>query len=268
MTRYIIFVVIGVGLVVVAPLLGAHFFQERLVFFPEKLPDTHGFKFSVPFEEVQVFQGVDRIHGIYFKTPHDAVGSVLYFHGNAGSLEGWGAFAEDFVSKSDWNILMMDYPGYGKSTGKIRSEDQLAEIARKFYDLLKSRESKKLVIMGRSLGSAVATRLATEVPANGVVLETPFYSGLEFGQRMFPLLPSFVIRYKFRSDLNLPKITAPILILHGTDDIVVPFAQSEKLQSLAPKNARLVTVRGGNHNDLPTYPEYWKELLRFLKALP
>jgi pimeloyl-ACP methyl ester carboxylesterase len=127
-------------------------------------------------------------------------------------------------------------------------------------------DESRIVVYGRSLGTAVATRLAAQRNPGALVLETPFDSLRSLARKLFPWAPTFLVRYPFRSDLDAPKIRCPTLVFHGTADEVVPYAQGERLARRIPQ-ASLITIRGGHHNDLSSSPTYWTALARFLSRL-
>ncbi|HEY2029115.1 MAG TPA: alpha/beta hydrolase, partial [Myxococcales bacterium] len=161
----------------------------------------------------------------------------------------------------------VDYPGYGKSGGSVpRNEDELQMAGAALYDAALAAEhgdERRIVVYGRSLGTAVATRLAAQRNPAALVLETPFDSLRSLAQRLFPWAPTFLIRYPFRSDLDAAKIRCPTLILHGTADEVVPFAQGARLAKRIPQ-ATFIAIHDGRHNDLSNFPTYWTAVTRFL----
>lgn len=258
------------------------FSQELLIFVPSTLAPDHKFDFKSQFQERTFEVNGEKINGLLFKskTPR---GVILYFHGNAGDLSSWGTTAEYLVNGTSWDVWMMDYPGYGKSSGKIRSEHQLTEIANAIYlDVVREYGSNKnIVIFGRSIGSGIATQLAAELasekasqpktkhPIAGLVLESPFLSLEKLALNRFSWVPTFVLRYPFRSDLAIAKVKAPILIFHGEKDEVIPFDHGKNLAALATQSAlaTFTPITSGRHNDLSTNAKYWQALLAFLAPL-
>lgn len=239
-------------------------FQESLVFFPKKLSADYKFSFKTPYEEVYIPVGKEKVHGLLFQGA-PTKGVVLYFHGNAGALDSWGYFGEEFVKQTGWSILIVDYLGYGKSSGKIKSEDQFYEMGQNIWDWLRRRESKPLVVYGRSLGTAVATYVAGQNHPDGLILETPFKSGEVWAKDAMKWVPSFFIRYKFPNDQWLEEYKKPVLLLHGTQDEVIPYKNSQNLMPSAPPGSELVTIELGQHNNLPSFELYWQSLKKYLK---
>jgi pimeloyl-ACP methyl ester carboxylesterase len=234
-----------------------YFLQEKLIFLPSKLPADYTFSFDEPFEEFYLTaEDGAKLNALHFKNenPH---GVILYFHGNAGDLSRWGQEVQ-FLVKLHYDVVVMDYRTYGKSTGNL-SEAALLKDARLFYDYVASQYSdQEIIIYGRSLGTAMASYLASAESPSLLILETPFYSLLDVAQNRFPLLPvNSLLKYQFRSYQYLQAAKCPIVIIHGDKDGVVPLASAHKLyQSLEGKNAEFITIEGGEHNNLSSFQTY------------
>jgi pimeloyl-ACP methyl ester carboxylesterase len=245
------------------------FVQERLIFLPEPLSPDYRFDFRSKFEERFVDSDGLKIDSLLFTSP-GAKSLLLFFHGNAGSLSSWGDIATEFVRQTQADVWIMDYPGYGKSEGKISSEAQLHRLAKAFYvQAAKEAATKnqKLVIYGRSIGSGIAARVASENPVGGLILETPYYSLASLAQNLLPWVPGFLIRYQLPLHSWLSSVRAPILILHGDRDTTIPIAQSKRLATENLAHAQGFEFRifpGLGHNDLSTSSEYWESIKTFL----
>jgi len=184
--------------------------------------------------------------------PRNGKPVILYFPGQAGNLgrpgrlDRYRALAEDGEG-----LFIVSYRGYGGSTG-TPSEKGLREDARAAYKAAVARFGDDIVVYGESLGTGVAVGLAAEVPVKGVILEAPYLSAAAVGAERFPWAPvRWLMRNQFHSDDLIGKVTAPILILHGEKDTVVPFPQGEALFNLATAPKRLVRFPDGRHGDLP-----------------
>lgn len=188
---------VGVGLCISAVFYSLvlallYFSQEKLIFVSEKLAADHSFRFQGEFEERWVeFDGA-RVHSLLFKI-RPSKGVILYFHGNAGNLEGWGNVAAEIAARSRWDVWIVDYYGYGKSPGSIRSEEQLHRVAKALWEAASS-EYRNVLIYGRSIGTGIATKLAAEKGAAGLVLEMPYTSLTSLAKKIFPLVPSTLHR--------------------------------------------------------------------------
>lgn len=251
-----------------ALLLGLLYFaQERLIFHPTKLPTDFKFQFGLPFEERVLEVDGLKIHSLLFK-PVAARGLILYFHGNAGSLDGWGDMAEELASKTSMSVWIIDYPGFGKSEGSIQSEEQLHQIAREFMNAAKAEmggSAERIVIYGRSIGAGLAVKIAKELTPAALILETPYMSLASLARSIFPWVPTTLLRYKLPADQWIRDVQSPIFIVHGDHDEVITYQQGKQLAELS--HANLTTIVGGHHNDLGRYQEYWDFVARAIKSL-
>ncbi|WP_245710294.1 alpha/beta hydrolase [Winogradskyella thalassocola] len=242
-----------------------YFLQEKLLFFPSTLEQNYQYQLNHNFEEL--FFKTDEhtiINTLHFKVENPK-GVILYFHGNAGDLSRWGTVSEYFVDM-EYDVLMMDYRTYGKSTG-ILSEDGIYGDAQYCYDyLLKQYSEDEITLYGRSLGTGIASYLASKNKPKQLILETPYYSILDVAKDRFPILPvKQLLKYHFPTYQFLPKATCPITIIHGTKDSVVPFASAKKLSDLKIENLDFITVKGGGHNNLIEFEAYHNTIQTILK---
>ncbi|MEM1136877.1 MAG: alpha/beta fold hydrolase [Bacteroidota bacterium] len=234
--------------------------QEKIIFLPEKLPADYQFNISLSFEEVFLDTEKDvTIHGLHFKKSNSK-GVILYFHGNAGSLERWGDVAHYF-DKYPYDFFIYDYRTYGKSNGK-RSEEAMyydAEHCLKY--LLSTFSENQLILYGRSLGSGIAAKMATLYDVNKVILETPYYNLYDVARHYAPFIPyKLLMRYSFRSDLWLPKIKCPVYIFHGTKDKIIPHSSALKLAEKLNGQGKFVSIPKGRHNNLAEFELFNREL--------
>lgn len=226
------------------------FFMDSILFLGQPLPQDYKFPFTRAFEERMLDVAEQKVHSLYFRDPAPR-GLILYFHGNAGSLKDWGYVAEEFSVALKMDVWIVDYPGYGKSEGTIRSEEQLFQIAEHMWiEAVKHFPPEKIMIYGRSLGSGIATHLASEHKNTHLVLESPYFSIASMVKNKIPFFPSHFVPYPMRSDLKIANATTKnIIIFHGSDDEVIPFAQGEQLAALVPE-ATFIKIPGGQHNNL------------------
>lgn len=231
--------------------------QEKFIFLPSTLPNEYEYSFSEPFEEfyLNAPDGA-RLNALHFKKPNSK-GVILYFHGNAGDLSRWGEITTYFVRK-DFDVIIMDYRTYGKSTGKI-NEQNLFSDAQLFYDHTREYYAQKdIIIYGRSLGAAIATHVASKNDCRKLILETPFYNLLDVAKERFAFLPvNQLLKYKFATNRHIQQVESPIVVFHGTDDAVVPYESGKKLfDEIKAKNKRFYTAENGGHNDLVEFKEF------------
>ena len=257
-----ILVIIGIAYVSISVIF--YFFQHYFFFRPEILPKHFEYKYPFPFEEVN-FEMEDggEINGIHFKVPNSK-GVIFYLKGNSRSIKGWGKFAKDFVSKG-YDFFMVDYRGFGKSSGK-RTQTTLFNDAQTVYKWLSSEYSEdKIVVYGRSLGSGIATRIASWNKPKMLILDSPYFSFLYQIKRYAFLFPvNWLLRYKIRTDQFIKKVICPIFIIHGTKDRLIPFNQGKMLHELTKDRSRLIAIEDGGHNNLPSFAAYHEELYDIL----
>jgi len=233
-----------------------YFTQDFYFFRPEILPKSFQYKYPFPFEEVH-FEMEDGgyINGLHFKVPNSK-GVVYYLKGNSKSVKGWGKFAKDFVSKG-YDFFMVDYRGMGKSSGR-RTEATLFNDAQHIYKWLeKEYGEEKMVVYGRSMGSGIATRVASWNHPKMLILDSPYSSFIHQVRRYGFFLPlKWLLKYKLRTDFFIQKVECPVFIVHGRKDRLIPYNQSEHLQTIAPERVRLFPVDEAGHNNLPDFAEY------------
>lgn len=231
-------------------------FQERLIFKPEKLKKDFLYQYDTPFRELnfEVSDGV-IINGLHFYSnePH---GMVLYFHGNTRSIKGWARYAKDFF-RYNYDVVLVDYRGFGKSTGKRSEKDLLSDMQFVYEKLAAKYKESHLIVYGRSLGSGFATKVASDNKPRFLILDAPYFNFKKVIERFLPFLPvRLLLRYHLRTDLWITKVTCHTYIIHGTKDKLIPIRNSIQLQALNPKKITLIRIHGGGHNNLPGYNEY------------
>ncbi len=247
--------------------VAAYFLQEKFLFKPEKLPSDFEFKYpNQKSTEHNLYIGDDiRINGVHFSIPKPK-GVILYLKGNSRSIKGWGKFAVDFT-RLGFDVVMVDYRGFGKSSGK-RSERDIKDDLQQVYEVLKSRVPEKyVVIYGRSMGSGFATKLASQNDPRMLILESPYYSMTKMAKRYIPFMPaSLILKFPLRTYKWIKYVECPIKILHGTNDRLIPYKSSIALSKINPEVTRLYSVIGAGHNDLHTFEEYHRMLEEIMNS--
>jgi hypothetical protein len=241
-------------------------FQERFIFIRFRTSRGYRYKFTGPFQERFIKSDADtELHALYF-TVDRPKGVVLYFHGNTGTVRRWGKYAQRFV-RAGYDVLLPDPRGYGKSRGKLSEQALHADAALWYEELLKTWSEKDIVVLGRSLGSGLATPLAAQRSPRMLILETPFANLYEVAVNYLPILPyRLLLRYTFRNDKAIKRIGCPVYILHGKFDSVVPYASALRLYSLTPSHVHreMITFPKGHHSDLARFPRYHRFIQRVL----
>ena len=252
MNSTIIYIVLGyLVLLVIIYLL-----QDRIIFKPEKLSKDFKYKYDIPFEELffDVSKGV-QINGLHFFR-EEPKGLILYLHGNSRSIKGWAKYARDFY-RYGYDVVLVDYRGFGKSTGKRGEKDMLNDIQFVYETLRQQYAEDHLIIYGRSMGSGFASKIASENSPRYLILDSPYYSFLKVVGRFTPFLPMrWLLRYHLRTDLWIKKVRCHTYIIHGTRDWLIPIRHSEELQKFDLNKITLIRIHGGGHNNLPSFPEY------------
>lgn len=230
--------------------------QERFIFKPEKLKQDFTYKYDAPFKELffDVEDGV-RINGLHF-TVKNPLGLILYFHGNSRSIKGWARYAKDFF-RYNYDVVLVDYRGFGKSTGSRNEKDMLKDMQFVYDTLAVQYTEHHIIVYGRSLGSGFAAKIASDNMPRYLILDAPYYSFTKAIERFLPILPiRFLLRYQLRTDKWIKHVNCHTYIIHGTKDRLIPISNSEKLQALNPKKITLLRIIGGGHNNLPSFNEY------------
>ena len=234
-----------------------YFFQHKFFFHPEKLPPDFKFaydhlKAEEKFAEPEKGATISYLH---FQVD-DPKGVVIYLKGNTKSIKGWGKFAIDFT-RLGYEVVMMDYRGFGKSTGK-RTVEAMKRDSQFIYEIVKNEFSEdKIIVYGRSLGSGFAARLASKNNPRLLILTSPIYSLLRTIHRYLPFMPAKpFLRYKIPTFHYLKNVRCPIKIIHGSDDKLVPINTAVDLSEINPKLTRLYVILGAGHIDVHQFEEY------------
>jgi len=256
-TSYLLILIIVVAVVSVL----IYFFQERVLFHPEKLPKDFQFQYEnqqVDEYNLELEDGA-VINGLHFKTERPK-GLVYYLKGNSKSIKGWGKFAVDFTLHG-YDVIMIDYRGFGKSTGKL-SQDSMKKDALYVYDRLKEKvKEEHIIVYGRSLGTGLATKVASMNNPKALVLACPYFSMSKNVKRYLPLVPlGLVMRYQMPTYKWIKYVDCPINLIHGTNDKVIRFKSSLRLSKLKPDTTKLYPIIGGGHKDLHNFESYHRAL--------
>lgn len=240
--------------------------QQRLILPATALPATYRFPIDQPYTEVWIPVDGATLHALQLKQAHPR-GVVFFLHGNAGNLDSWTT-GVDFYQRVNYDLFIVDYRGYGKSTGHIQSEAQLHADVRAAYDTMSALyRDIPVVIYGRSLGTALAASLARDVDPTLLILVSPFSSLATAAAEQYPWAPGWILRYPLRTDKIISGIKSPILLVHGSDDKLIPLAHSERLKALARSPTELVVVPGAGHHDIHQFAIYRDALATRLAAV-
>ncbi|MGH7529989.1 MAG: alpha/beta hydrolase [Gemmatimonadales bacterium] len=176
--------------------------------------------------------------------------AVLWFYGNAETIGLIWPILRDLVPP-DAALLIVDYPGYGGSGGRA-SEAGMYEAAELAYQALAERpevDSSRIFVYGRSLGSAPALRLAAGHDVAGLILDSPFTSARDMAAKHYRIVPPFLVRLRLDNLGAIARVRCPVLVFHGTEDVIVPLNMSRRLAAAAPAAVEFVMIEGAGHNE-------------------
>jgi fermentation-respiration switch protein FrsA (DUF1100 family) len=244
--------------------------EEKFIFFPSaeilETPRNYG----LSFDDVYFKSGDGVTLNGWFVAYPGASTTLLWFHGNGGNIGHRAAHLKLLHDKLKVHIFLLDYRGYGKSDGRPSEQGTYKDgvAALKYLRSREEVESKRIVLFGQSLGAAVATEIAVRHSGLALILEAPFTSIRDMARVVFPLLPiGPFLRTQYDNLTKIKKVQAPILVLHGDRDEVVPFDQGKKVFAAAPDPKQFYAIRGSGHND--TYivggEAYFKAMKDFIE---
>ncbi len=237
--------------------------QERLLFHPAVLPAAHRFELPADVHETWVDVPGARLNALHLRLPQPD-GVVFFLHGNAGHLQRWFVNA-DFYRRANLDLYMLDYRGFGKSTGRIESQAQLeADVRAAWAQVAPRYAGRQRVVLGRSLGSGLAAGLAAEVQPELTVLVSPYSSMVAMAAEKYPWVPGALLRYPLRTDEALPRIRGRVLLAHGGRDTLIPPVHSERLRARLPQ-AEWLPVPEAGHGDIQQHTVYLEGLAAALR---
>ena len=218
--------------------LTVYLFQRKLLYHPYSpsnfSQNANGIGLSHKFEKIKIKVNQDINLNSWFHLKNEKKKTILFLHGNAGNLDN-RIDKLNFLGNLNLNFLIIAWRGYSLSDGKP-TEAGLYEDANAAINFLSSRGilEQDIVLYGESLGTAVAVEVGQNKNFSGIILEAPFTSMLELGQKYYPFFPvRFLLKDKYESKNKIKNIKSPILILHGKKDKIVPFYMGEKIFELA-----------------------------------
>lgn len=244
--------------------------QDRLVYFPQIGRDNRATPAAagLHFEDFRLqTEDGETLAAWWIPAAADkAQGAVLLLHGNAGSIADRIMYLPHFTTMG-YGVLLVDYRGYGRSSGSPDEEGTYAD-ARAAWRWLKDRgfAAGDIVMVGESLGGAVAAELAARVQPRALLLLSTFTSVNDLGAELYPWLPvRWISRFRYDTLQGVKDYRGPVLVVHSRDDEIVPFAHGQRLQAAAGARGQLLEMRGG-HNDAFVFgkPEQIAVVAQFL----
>ena len=241
-----------------------YFFQEKLIFLPEKLGKNYKFSFDQKFEDINIRTADNTLLNALLFKADSSKGVIFYLHGNAGDLSSWGDLAKTYTDLN-YDVFMLDYRGYGKSEGKITSQKQLFQDNQTAYDELKTKYSEdKIIVLGYSLGSGLTAKVASTNNPKLLILQAPYYSLPDLVRHTMRIIPTFLLKYKLNTADYLKECKMPVVIFHGKQDEVIYYGSALKLKVEFKKQDTLITLIGQGHNGITENPDYKIEIKKVL----
>ena len=245
--------------------LGALMFfaQRSLMYFPETARTAPALAGLPQAEEVTLDTADGERVIVWHVPPRGDKPVVLYFHGNGGSLR-YRAGRYRTLAENGVGLVALSYRGFGGSTGSPSEPGLMADAAAAYRFAVARYLPDRIALWGESLGGGVAVQIAARERIGKLILEAPFTSAAEVAQRAYLIYPvRWLMHDQFRSDERIGHVKAPVLVMHGERDNVVPFDLGERLVGLVPGLKRFVRFPDGGHNDLDLFGAT-REALKFL----
>ena len=243
-----------------------YFVQDKIIFHAEKLPANYTFSFRNDFEEINLkTQDGETLNGLLFKIK-EPKGVILFFHNHSGNVEHWSRSAT-YVNHLKYDILLMDFRGYGKSTGKY-NEKNMFKDAKLWYDFAKNIYSESFItVYGRGIGATFATYVASLNNPKRLLLESPMYDLVFTSRYHYPYIPFkiLILKYKFRTADYIKGVKCKTYIFHGEQNSIVNYKNSVKLYELNKENIELISIPDGNHYNLVNHKTFIQSIDRILK---
>lgn len=248
-----------------------YFFQPKLIFFPHNEIEATPALISLQYEDIALATTDGEVLNAWWIPHPEARASLLFLHGNAGNIS-HRLDSINIFHQLGLSVLIIDYRGYGKSTGNPSEQGTYVDAETGWDYLLKEKHivSDNIIIFGRSLGGAVATWLAEKHPPAGLIVESSFTSVSDMGKHYYPYLPtSLLARIKYSSIGRIANVKSPTLFIHSKDDEIIPYIHGKQLFTEALKDtttAKLFLDTIGGHNDgfLLSGHQYIDGLNRFI----
>lgn len=242
----------------------AFLLQDRMIFMPQPI-SAYSRKNITPRYQQHEFRvqvnGVD-LHGWLLPSDHQRL--VLYYGGNAEEVS---FNLDDFSQRFEASVLCLNFRGYGMSDGKPSEKTLFADAVAVYDHITKEFPNKRIILIGRSLGSGVASYLASKRDVDRLVLVTPFDSMQSVASTYYPFLPvSLLLRHKFRSDQFVADLQTPTLVIGANNDEIIPRKNTERLIQSFATPPQVAWIAGTGHNNIQSAPAYWAALTAFING--
>jgi fermentation-respiration switch protein FrsA (DUF1100 family) len=240
---------------------------QRKILYPD--PPTPAWDVAVDFvdlEKIWLNTSFGEVETWFMPAQKDSMEpapALIFFHGNGELIDFWPKTFTD-VQQFGMGVLLVEYPGYGRSEGKP-TEKSITEVALAAFDVLVQREDvdpQRVVVYGRSLGGGAAGVLVGQRPVAALILQSTFTTTARFARQF--LLPGFLVLDKFDTLSAVEQYAGPVLVFHSERDDLIPFSHAQQLVSAA-ENGRLITMDCLHSDCPPEYPRFWVQVQDFLR---
>ncbi len=237
-------------------IIGAvYLLEDKLVFMPKNLDRNHSFECPYDCDEYMIPSSIDHSSSVIHLMPKDSsIARIVYYHGNSRNIQEWIPRVKSLLDHG-FEIIMMDYRGFGKTQGEPNEEEIMKDAGLVFaWAKQKFNDKKELIIYGRSLGSSIASFVAQNHSAKALILEAPFYDMKDVIERRGML---FYFPFDFDNEFDtyeyLNNVDIPVYAIHGTEDWIVPIESFERLVSYHGDKINSKIIERGGHNDLDQF---------------
>jgi uncharacterized protein len=231
---------------------------------PDRLPDDFVFNFEDSYEEFYLsVADEETLNALLFRAD-SSKGVIFYLHGNAGSLNSWANVAQTYTDIG-YDIFLLDYRGYGKSSGNIYSEKQLYDDVQVAYDLVKNKyKEERIIVLGYSIGTGPASMIAANNNPGRLILQAPYYSLSDMMTQHYPFVPTFFLKYQFDIASFITQVKAAVTIFHGNNDAIIDVNSSIRLKEKFKANDELIILDSAGHNGMTFNDDYLTALNKLL----
>lgn len=242
-----------------------YFFQALPIFNAKRLSPKFEYDFKTNFQEINI-KSVDglNLHGVLFKAKNSK-GLIFFMHGNGGTIARLEKTAK-FYTDLNYDVFMPEYRGFGKSEGKIQNENEMFEDHQLFYEEMKGNyPEEKIIVMGYSIGTGFATKLASQNSPRLLILQAPYFSIPYVTRERYPFIPQFLVKFKLNTNQNIQKCKMQVIIFHGENDNVIPVSSSLKLRELLKPEDNVIILKNQGHFFLEENTEFQEKIKKVLE---
>ncbi|HRH58633.1 MAG TPA: alpha/beta hydrolase [Chitinophagales bacterium] len=242
--------------------------QRAIIFQPKRLPKNHVYESVFPlteyFFDFSIKEEKFLINAVHLKAKKTK-GLVFYLHGTLNNIQYHLSKAAVFI-ENNYDVVIIDYPKYGKSKGKLTEELLHVVVEISFQKTIMALDfTGDVVLVGRSLGTALASNLAAKIKPKGLILISPYYSMPDLFQHKVKMFPFKKLKFKFENHTYLPLVTCDAYIIHGNEDKLIPIVLSRKLIPFLKSPEYFIEIDKANHFDVHEKEVYKKLIRKILK---